>query len=249
MEIFTGYLFKGIFLPPAGNLFALGAATLLLRPSPLRRGICIAAIASLWIVATPFVADWLARSVETLPALDRTIHYGNAAIVVLGAGSDRNAREYGGRDTPAADTLERLRYGATLARESGLPLAVTGGTALDADAAPLGRLMAAVLISDFNVAVSWIESASGNTAQNAANLREILPLERVILVTHAMHMRRAAAAFENVGFTVIPAPLGFSTGVETSYDVFACLPSVGALGTSRAVIHEWLGSAYYALRY
>jgi uncharacterized SAM-binding protein YcdF (DUF218 family) len=203
----------------------------------------------LWICATPYVADWLARSVETFPSLDRSTQYKDAAIVVLGAGIDRNAREYGGRDSPAADTLERMRYGATLARESGLPLAVSGGTVFDANATPLGELMAAVLESDFKVEVSWIESESANTAQNAAKLRNVLPLERVILVTHAMHMRRAAAAFENVGFTVIPAPMAFSTGIETRYDLFACLPTVGALATSRAVIHEWLGSAYYALRY
>ncbi|MBK7593641.1 MAG: YdcF family protein, partial [Betaproteobacteria bacterium] len=49
------------------------------------------------------------------------------AIVIPGGGVRRNAPEYGG-DTLGRLTLERVRYGARLAKQTGLPLLVTGGS-------------------------------------------------------------------------------------------------------------------------
>jgi len=249
LEIFVGYILKGILLPPALNLFALLIATIVLRPSRLRSAICVLSVASLWVLSTPFVADWLARTLETRPAFVPSDNPAADAIVVLSASSYRDAPEYGGRDTIASDTLERIRYGAYLAHATGLPVAVTGGAVFDSDAVPLGELMAKVLEQEYDADVRWVETESENTAQNAAKLRAILPVDRVILVTHALHMPRSVAVFEKVGFEVIPAPMGFRTGEETRYDVFACLPSVSALAASRAVLHEWLGLLYYHFRY
>ena len=48
------------------------------------------------------------------------------AVVILGGGVRRNAPEYGG-DTLATLTLERVRYGARVARLTGLPVLVSGG--------------------------------------------------------------------------------------------------------------------------
>jgi len=249
LEIFLGYILKGILLPPALNLFALLIATLVLRPSRLRRAICALAVASLWILSTPFVADWLARTLEIRPAFVPSMNPAADAIVVLSASSYREAPEYGGTDTLAADTLERVRYGAYLAHATGLPLAVTGGSVFDANAVPLGQLMAEVLEQEYHADVRWVETESENTAQNAAKLRAMLPVDRVIVVTHALHMPRSVAVFKKVGFEVVPAPMGFRTGEETRYDVFACLPSVSALAVSREVLHEWLGALYYHFRY
>ena len=57
------------------------------------------------------------------------------AIVVLGAGRRLLAPEYGVAELSSMGT-ERLRYGVWLSRQTGLPLAFSGGVALGSDPGP-----------------------------------------------------------------------------------------------------------------
>ena len=142
-----------------------------------------------------------------------------------------------------------MRYGAKLANELRLPVAVSGGVVSATGAIPIGELMARVLRAEFQIPVRWVEDRSRNTAQNAQYLRQMLPIQHIVLVTHAIHMPRSVSMFERVGFTVIPAPMGFKGAKEPTYGIFDWMPSVSAISTSRAVLHEWIGRAYYRLRY
>lgn len=251
MEIFVGYILKAFALPPGANLFAIALSLCVPRRRRRLRGtLFTAGFVSLWLCCTPWFAGMLATGLETYPAFDRAAPNGAGAIVVLGGGRDTRAREYEGSDTLRDDTLVRVRYGAVLARALGLPLAVAGGSVLDSTARPVGMIMGEVLEQEFQVPVEWVEASSRNTAENAARLAEMLTTQRIILVTHASHMRRAVAVFERAGFSVVPAPTAFIHGTGSgSMDIFSWLPSASALSATRAVLHEWLGLAYYALRY
>lgn len=170
---------------------------------------------------------------------------GAQAIVVLGGGRYRDAPEYG-RDTVSEPTLVRLRYAAKLARETGLPLLVSGGSpegggASEADA------MAAVLATEFGVPVRWREATSADTLDNARNSAAILAgagVSRVLLVSHAWHLPRARAAFEGAGLVVIAAPTGFLAGTPLTPRDW--LP--GSLEISRTALHEWIGILWYRWR-
>ena len=250
MEIYIGYLLKGVVLPPALNFFAILFALVAPRLSQGKRRVIIGvSIVSLWLWSTPFIAAWHAHSLEDYDAFSVHDETTAEAIVVLSASHNTDAPEYDGRDTVGSDTLERMRYGAYLARRLALPVAVTGGAVFEPDTAALGDLMAQILREEYNIAVQWVEAQSRNTAENAANLRALLPYERIILVTHALHMPRAKAVFAAKGFSVDPAPMGYQSGPSVTYGLFDCLPSAGALSLSRAVLHEWLGIAYYRLRH
>ena len=72
-------------------------------------------------------------------------------------------------------------------------------------------------------------------------------MQRIILVTHALHMRRAVQQFELQGFAVMPAPTVFLS--HTEVNLFSFLPSATALERSTLVIHEIMGRAWYKLRY
>ncbi len=74
-------------------------------------------------------------------------------------------------------------------------------------------------------------------------------IERIYLVTHYWHMPRAMAAFSQAGVEVVPAPMGLERGEMEWYDPRWILPGAGALWTSALVFHEWLGRAWYRLRY
>jgi len=132
------------------------------------------------------------------------------AIVILSAGRRVYAPEFG-TETLDELSLERVRYGALLARATRLPVLVSGG--LGGEGRPsLAQLMADALRSDYGIAARWLESRSVNTAENAILSSEILRsagIKRVILVTHAWHMKRANAAFIANGISVLPGPTAF----------------------------------------
>ncbi|MDA8361113.1 MAG: YdcF family protein [Gammaproteobacteria bacterium] len=204
--------------------------------------------ALLVMASLPVVATALARRVETVPALLR-IPASAQAIVVLAAGRDRHAPEYGGRDTVGADTLVRLRYAAHLYRRRPLPILVSGGAPFGGT--PDALLMRHVLIHAFHVPVRFVESRSRTTAQNARFSARILlraHMRRVVLVTQAWHMRRAAALFAARGLTVIPAPTDFIRAGRRSRTVLGMLPSAHALAVSSLIIHEEIGTLWMQWR-
>jgi uncharacterized SAM-binding protein YcdF (DUF218 family) len=95
-----------------------------------------------------------------------------------------------------------------------------------------------------------LESESANTYQNAVHTAELLAergLERVLLVTSALHMRRALATFRSAGVTALPTPTDYRVveGPVTLLDLF---PSAGALDGSTAAIREYVGYVVYDWR-
>lgn len=200
----------------------------------------------LYPLSTQFVADqltWWLEPVPSDPAADRS----GQAIVVLGGGTYFNAPEYGG-DTVSPRTLARLRYAARLHRTLNKPVLAAGG-APRGSPSPEGELMKRVLEGDFMVPVQWVEKSSANTFENAQSSRRALKaagIDRVYLVTHAWHMRRARLAFEHAGFAVIPAAVGYATRYELTPLDF--LPDAAALEDSSRFFRELIGIGWYYLR-
>jgi uncharacterized SAM-binding protein YcdF (DUF218 family) len=235
-------LISAFLLPPLSLLLPAFAGLLLLRLRPrLARWITGLSLLLLYVCATPFFADWALKSLET-PALSR-LDPSAEAIVVLGAGRDFDAPEYGG-DTVKLLSLQRLRYAARLHRETGRPLLTTGGN--PGGGTPEALLMKQVLVEDFNVPVRWTEVKAWTTRENARFSSQILRdqgISRVYLVTHAWHMKRAAIEFERAGLTVIPAGTGFITRQELRTISF--LPNARALLNTYYASHEALGLLWY----
>lgn len=171
------------------------------------------------------------------------------AIVILGGGRSFAAPEDGHRDQPGAQTLVRLRHGARLHRLTKLPILVSGGApdrAGDSEAA----VMARALRDDFRVPVRWLEDTSENTAQNAMHAAQQLRsagVDRVLLVTDALHMPRAARIFSRAGLVVVPAPTDFRSRAPLT--AAALIPGASALQNSHYALHEWIGLLWYGIRY
>lgn len=235
-------------LPPLSLLLLafLGSLLLLFRR---RTGwiLLVFSLVSLFLLSVPAVATALAGLLERRP-IQGSANLGDAqAIVILGGGSYQAAPEYGA-DTVSGMTLERLRWGARLQRLSGLPIMVCGGKPFSTDSSEAAQMRAA-LIQDFQASVKWMEERSLNTLENARNARQQLTAEkvdRIALVTHALHMRRARLAFEQAGFRVVEAPTGFSTLHPPG--ILNYLPSAQGLELSQAVLHEVFGMGWYHLR-
>ena len=229
-------LLKNLILPPAGPLLLALLGFVLLKVRPLLARIClIAGLASLWLLSTPIVSDALTGLVELYPPIDLRQAADAQAIVILGGGGQRAlAPEYQG---PAAEPflLERLSYGAYLAKKTGWPVLVTGFS-LEA------RAMHDTLQRNFEIETRWIDDQAHDTFQNARNSARILTaagVHRIILVTHATHMRRSVQEFADAGFDVIPAPAG-NLAVR-DFGLLQYSPNAEALLRSQMAIYELIG--------
>lgn len=251
----TLYLFlRNLLSPPAPQILLVLAGLALLRRRPwLGRSLVATGLGMLYLMATPLGAGLLAQGLETAPALpaDPRAWGGAQAIVVLGGGR-QPAPEFGGRDMPNYWTASRLRYGAALYRRSGLPLAVSGGVVGAAEVETEAAVMARSLREDHVVNVRWQEGGSRTTWENAQLTRRLLApqgVDRIVLVTQGLHMRRARFAFEQAGFTVVPAPLDLvGPGVARRPLVLRLAPSSAHFMVSAQALHEYGGLVAYRLR-
>ena len=103
------------------------------------------------------------------------------------------------------------------------------------------------------------ESASRDTHENATYTKRLLlahNLRRVLLVTSAMTMPRALAAFRHQGIDAIAAPTDFTPGLgedsrggvtELEVDALNLLPNPQTLDESSAALHEYMGLVLYRL--
>jgi len=240
-----------LVLPPF-TLLVLIAVGLGLVKRNRRVGLSLAwtGFGLLTLSSLPLFGGFLLFSLQGYSALDFTSpSFPEAeAIVVLGGDQVVHAPELEG---PAVGplTLERLRYAARLARKSELPVLTSGGH-LQAVDRPLAALMADCMRDDLGVEVRWIEGRSGNTIGNARGSAEILRVEgisRIYLVTHAWHMPRARACFVAQDLEVVCAPMGFRR--RPPLDPGDFMPSAKGLRETSFALYEWLGRAWYELRY
>jgi uncharacterized SAM-binding protein YcdF (DUF218 family) len=229
-------LLRVLILPPAGPLLLAIIGALLLRRRPrLGRVLLVAGLGSLWLLSLPVVADALTRMAQRYPALDLSQATQAQAIVILGGGGQRAfAPEYGG---PAADPvlLERLAYGAYVAQHSGLPVLVTGNGGE-------ARAMRATLVRNFAVEPRWVEDRAYDTFDNASNSAQMLHadgVQRIVLVTSADHLWRAAQEFSAAGLQVTPAPAGVWAPRDPA--LLRYLPDAQALVRSYSASYELVG--------
>ncbi|MBM4190285.1 MAG: YdcF family protein [Betaproteobacteria bacterium] len=240
------------FLLPPLNLVLVGLLGVwLLRAAARRRRpllgktLIVVALLGLTLLSTPWLAKRLLATLEAPPlvAIDK---HSAEAIVILGGGTYRNAPEFG-TDNIKGEALERLRYGAYLARQTGKPILVSGGAPSGGPAE--GPLMQAVLEQDFRVPARWVEARSDNTRENAAYSAEILKkagITRIWLVSQAWHLPRAIPEFERHGLTVIAAGTGYVNTAPTIPLDF--VPNGQYLRYSHYATHEAIGRVWYRLR-
>jgi len=229
-------LVRSLVLPPAGPLLLAAVGILLIWRRRQRVGwaLLLTALLASWLLATPLVADALSRLADRYPPLNLDAPTGAQAIVILGGGGARGfAPEYGG---PAAGSvlLERVTFGAFVARRTGLPLLVTG-TSSEAAA------MRATLSRSFGLSTRWLDDRARDTYGNAhdsARLLRAAGVKRIILVTSSEHLLRAAHEFQDAGLEVVPAPEGLHAPELNSWSL---VPSPAELMRSYAAIYELIG--------
>lgn len=171
------------------------------------------------------------------------------AILVLGGGRIPRAPESGAADLQPA-SLERLRYAVRLSRETGLPLAFSGGVGwAQREDGGLSEAEIAQRIAerDFLRPIKWVETASRDTRENARlSVKQLhaAGVRHIVLVTHAWHMPRALRAFREASgdsMQITAAPMGYFVAADRG--VLDWLPSSAGFEEVRVVLRELLGRA------
>ena len=230
-----------VMLPPASlAVFAL----LLMAFGRIGRVLSGASLIFLVILGLPLVSTTLLNSLS--PAKQGSIGSSPAAIVILAGDAIRIA---GTNDlSPGLLTLDRERVGASLARRTGLPILLSGGSFGNAQTR-LAEMMATSMHDDFGLNAKWIENQSRDTWQNAALSAAILHeagISSIYLVTQDWHMRRALLAFKHFGLFPVPAPS--RQAYNTRFEWYYLIPSASSWLDSYFALHEWVGLVYYSLR-
>ena len=238
----------GLLLPPTGPLILalLGLALLGRRPK-LGRTLAWCGVIALFVLSLPVTSHLLLRALDRTPPLDLARAREAQAIVILGGGIRRPAPEFGG-ETLGRLTLERVRYGAVVARRTGLPVLVSGGAPNRGSTE--AALMKRALQNEFGVTVRWEEGLSRDThanAQQSAALLLPLGIKRVILVAHGFDMPRATAEFAAAGLQVLPAPTHVISSHFDWEHPLHMLPGMNALEGSYYALYELLGNAVHWL--
>lgn len=251
-------ILTALLLPPVPFLLlALIGARLILPRRGLGWFVIVLSVALIWLSACTGSARLLMQfALHAPPALnaDRVQALKAEAqakrpiaIVVLGGGADALAPEYGVASL-RGPSLERLRYGIWLGRETGLPVAFSGGTGwAQADTKPEAQIAAQIASSEFGRPLKWTEDNSRDTFENAARTIALLKpqgIRRIVLVTHAYHMPRALQHFQRAGGAEIeiePAPIGPAR--HGDLPSLTWMPSADGFQETRSILRELVGRA------
>jgi uncharacterized SAM-binding protein YcdF (DUF218 family) len=243
-----------VLLPPVPLLLLMLIGARLILP---RRGlgwfVILLSVVLLWLSTCSGTAQLLSQFVLHPPAALTTdrikeLKAGKAstAIMVLGGGLEPFAPEYGISNLSYA-SLERLRYGVWLSRETGLALGFSGGVGFaQPDAKAEAQIAAQIAANEFNRPLKFVEDNSRDTRENAARtlaLLRPLGIKHIVLVTHGWHMPRAVRAFEvaaaGSGIRIEAAPMGLARNTETP--ALTWMPSSRGTSDVRSILRELLG--------
>ena len=243
-----------VVMPPALLLILIVLGCLLIKSNTkLARRIILGSAAALWLLSTNVFSVWLHNQVvPEYPTVTAALLKENSvqAVVVLGAGVVTGLP--GGDQQMTRNSLERLRLGAQLARQSGLPLAFSGGSGWGAKDTSVSEaeVAEAVLLNAFGMKLNFKESSSRDTQENAANSWALMSnqgITKIALVTHTTHMTRASIEFKGLGFDVVEAAVGQLTLRKITF--MDLLPAASNLELSQAVLRELLAKLIQKLKH
>lgn len=259
MDLFLSKLLP-LFIYPLGlACLLLVIALLTLWKQPRTASLCIiVALGLLLIGGNSWVATQMVRSLEeqyvptALPTVD--------AIVVLGGAVRPQFPPRPWIDV--AEAGDRPIHGAQLYKQGKAPLVILSGGRIEwQGGGPPESADMAKLVEALGVPANAIvqDPTSLNTYENAVNVKQILQargLNRVLLVTSAMHMPRALRVFYRQGIEALPAPTDFLVSEQeirepnTTWQarLLSWPPEAENLYRLTRALKEYIGIGFYKLR-
>nr|MCU0536843.1 YdcF family protein [Hydrococcus sp. Prado102] len=216
------------------------------------------ALIVLLVSSNGWTQNFLVRSLE---GQNIPIELPNADAIVLLGGATKSAT----KPRPMVDVSEqgdRVLYAAKLYLEKKAPIIIASGGRIDwnsagqPEAADMAQLLEMMGVPKDAIVQ---EPDSLNTYQNAVNVKKILDekgIQKILLVTSALHMPRSLLIFQRQKIEAIAAPTDFLVS-EPEMEipssslgaiVLNLLPDSGRLEITTKVIKEYIGTIIYRLK-
>ena len=246
-----------LLYPTSIALLLLAAGVALRRRPTAQRACTVLAILVLLVCGNGWVVSAMIRYLEGQHLPPQVMPSADAILVlsggVLGRTPPRQTVEVG-------DAGDRVLYGAELYRQGKASQIICTGNVAIGGIAPrpasedMAELMRLVGIPASAIAT---EIKSENTREHAVNLCPLLQerqMNRVLLVTSAMHMPRSMGVFRRLcpAIEFVPAPTDFRAPFEgaTAWhrQAVRLLPTPRSLLDFSEAAHEYVGIVYYRLR-
>jgi uncharacterized SAM-binding protein YcdF (DUF218 family) len=254
-------ILKNYFIPGSGTFLvislAVGVLLLYIHERTHRWGKILLTILAIsyWIISTPLGVKALEAGLtgSYQPVATSEDARDVDAVIVLGGGTI-NLKSRGEIITlliteSALRSMEGIRLHGFL--QDPWMIVSGGSNPFLGGGRPESELMAELMM-DAGVPEDRIilETLSQSTRDQARKLKPVLEeygIERFILVTSAIHMRRSMAVFESEGLEAIPSPSSLVSEVFSDGGL-GIFPSWVALDSSQAAFREYMALAYYWVR-
>lgn len=218
-----------------------------------KTGATVAAVGVIWVTvwSLPATSLWLGGSLEAryphmpaaqLPTAD--------AIVVLG-GNTANGRANWFLPYDKDTAIVRVDTALALYEAGRAPKVVLSGGALEGDVSEARGMAHVLKLQGIPDEALVLENSSRTTYENATLTEEELKehgFKRILLVTSALHMPRAMAAFSKQGVSAIPAAAPPQIFLPADGSITPWLPHMRTLDASRSIIKEYAGLLVYWMR-
>ena len=260
MFIFLSKILPPLVYPVGLCCLLLALSILLIRKQRWHKILLIAALLVLLVGGNRWVAYSLVRYLEwqyiPVGAIPKE------PVIVLLGGSTHSAL-YPRQTVEVSSSGDRIFYSYWLYKQGiASHLLLSGGNIdwLSPDRQPAEDT--AWMLESLGIPADaiWLEKTSLNTYQNALYSKQILEpkgIQRIILVTSAIHMPRSVKLFEKQGFDVVPAPTDF-TVTQAGWDQLMhpnlatllanLIPAADNLNLTAKALKEYLGILIYTLR-
>lgn len=211
---------------------------------------------ALVVLSNPWLSNlaYMAWEINDRPKEIKTHSYD--AIVVLGGGTVYST-DTAGNDLHLGGA-DRLYQGMRLLQAGAAPRIVLTGYGDPLSEAALARKV--LLTMGMPDSAILVEPSARTTWENASFTAALVnkhpglfPRKRLLLVTSALHVRRAMWCFQRCGLSVTPYPCDIRSSAAPPAEwlnrVLWNLPAAGVFCGWDVLIHEWIGMLSYRWRY
>ncbi len=239
------------FIPPGICLMLMVAGSVWKRRVLTWLGVGLLVLFSMPLVGMQLMraAEWPYRRIplQSVRSADAIVVLSGMIVrapgAPLGEWSDAADRFEGGVGLYKAGKAPVLVF--TIGDRAEIPGEISEGEMLSKRAQLLGVPRQAIRVTDYGVNTSEESVAVARLLAGGAMGRK----HRILLVTSASHMRRAAMLFNRAGFHVEPYPVDIRSATGRSSLLLLVLPDAEALNQSSLAIRELIGVGFYFMKF
>jgi uncharacterized SAM-binding protein YcdF (DUF218 family) len=238
-------------LPVFWILIFLSVVFYLGRKRKLSKFLGIFSIMWLFAISTPLLPDLLiSRLEDRYPVFnpDMFTSFGSPVHIVVLGGGHVNDDRLPANDRLSSEAVVRIAEGIRIHRKLPGSIIITSGWSSSGKVPQAEVLAETALLLGVDENYIKKQPLPKNTRMEASEYHRLFgDNAQIILVTSAVHMRRAIYAFQEEGLDPVPAPTNHLIKKDENYNPWIGIPSSGNIRKMESAVHEYVGFLWYKL--